>query len=323
MYFEKQSFEQKFLAFAVAVIFATVYLLVDWEALQGIKFEDRNIYFYMFQGKADLEVDFTKETFFYFLFNEQLWNKGVRWLNTSVGLSLTEIFAGVTFLTAMSYSYFIASRVGILAVVFLINPIFVDLASSQLRMAAAMVLILFAFTSRSKYLATLLIFMAFFIHTATFLFVFIAFSVHLVIKLSERYDFQNIVSCTFLVVTGLLVAVAVGPLRVFILGYLGDRRVNYDIAPSGWSYASIWVFILAVAYLQEKKFFRDYSNAIAVTFLSVFVFCTVFSVYGLRFLSAALPFIFVSLFRFGAVEKPLVILIFLAFSIVQWIYWVR
>ncbi|OBP15338.1 hypothetical protein A5320_08215 [Rheinheimera sp. SA_1] len=323
MYSVSQEFEKKFLSFVAAFIFATAFLLIDWEALQGIRFEDRGIYFYMFQGKPDVEVDFSKETFFFFLFNEQLWNKGVRWLNTSVGLSLNEIFGAVTFLTAFSYSYFIASRVGLLGIIFLINPIFVDLACSQLRMAAAMVLLLFAYNVKVRFLIFLLVCAAFFIHTATFLFAFIAFAVYLVIKWSEKYEFQNIVSCMLLVFTGFLVALTVGPLRGWILGYLGDRRVNYDVDASNWSYASIWVFILAMCYFQERRFFRDYSNAIAVTFLSVFVFCTVFSVYGLRFLSAALPFIFVSLFRFGSVEKPLVILTFMAFSIVQWIYWVR
>jgi len=323
MYSVSQEFEKKFLSFVAAFMFATAFLLIDWEALQGMRFEDRGIYFYMFQGKPDIEVDFSKETFFFFLFNEQLWNKGVRWLNTSVGLSLNEIFGGVTFLTAFSYSYFIASRVGLFGIVFLINPIFVDLACSQLRMAAAMVLLLFAYNVKIRFFVILLVCAAFFIHTATFLFAFIAFAVYCVIKWSEKYEFQNIVSCTLLVFTGFLVAVAVGPLRGWILGYLGDRRVNYDVDASNWSYASIWVFILAMSYFQERRFFRDYANALAVTFLSVFVFCTAFSVYGLRFLSAALPFIFVSLFRFGSVEKPLVILTFMAFSIIQWIYWVR
>lgn len=323
MNFERASYEQKMVAMLVSLLFAVFFVLVDWERIFGQQFEDRHVYFFIFQGKPDFDVEFNKDTFFFFLFNEQLWNKGVRWLNISMGFSLSEIFGGVTFLTALSYCYFVTSRVGPFGAIFILNPIFIDLACSQLRMAAAMVLILLAFDSRIRLLTVLFVSMAFFIHTATFLFVFIALAVHLVIKWSEKYDFQNIVSCSLLIGTGMCVAIAVGPLRVWILGYLGDRRVNYDADASNWLYASIWIFILAIAYLQQRKFFRDYSNAIAVTFLAVFVFCTAFGVYGLRFLSAALPFIFVSLFRFGSIEKPLVILIFLAYSIVQWIYWVR
>ncbi|MBU2177458.1 MAG: hypothetical protein KJ556_20390, partial [Gammaproteobacteria bacterium] len=284
-------FERKLVAMLVSLLFAVVFISINWEGVFGHQFEDRQVYFFLFQGKPDYDLEFNQDTFFFFLFNEQLWNKGVRWLNLSVGLSLNEIFGGVTFLVALSYCYFVTSRVGPLGFIFILNPIFIDLACSQLRMAAAMVLLLLAFNTRVRMLSLLFICMAFFIHTASFLFFFIAFAVHLVIKWSEKYDYQNIVSCTLLVVTGCLVAVAVGPLRVWILSYLGDRRVNYDADASNWLYASIWIFILAISYLQERKFFRDYSNAIAVTFLSVFVFCTVFSVYGLRFLSAALPFI--------------------------------
>ncbi len=187
----------------------------------------------------------------------------------------------------------------------------------------SMVLLLFAYDSRTRLLKLTLLCAAFFIHTASFLFLFVAMSVYAVVHLSERYNLQNIVSCTFLIINGLLVAIVVVPLRVWILEFFGDRRVNYAAEASTWTYASAWLLILLVCYFQRREFFRDYTNAIAVTFLSVFVFCTAFSVYGLRFLSVALPFIFVALFRIGAIERPLVILIFLAYSIVQWVYWVR
>ncbi len=316
-------FDSRLVVVLVAFIFAFTFTSIDWEYVFGNKLEDRHVYYFIFQGKPDYDIDFNVDTFFFYLFNEQLWNKGVRWLNISVGLSLDEIFSGVTFFVALSYSYFVGSRVGIAAIPLIVNPIFIDLAYSQLRMAAAMVLLLLAFNSRVKVFGFALVCAAFFIHTASFLFCFIVFVVHFVIKFSEKYNYQNIVSCSLLVLTGATVAIVVGPLRVWILEFFGDRRVNYDVDASTWSYASVWVFLLAMSYFQRREFFRDYSNAIAVTFLSVFVFCTAFSVYGLRFLAAALPFIFVALFRFGHVERPLVILIFLAFSIVQWIYWVR
>lgn len=320
---EPISFETKMVAMLVSLLFATMFIAVDWEAVFGMPFEDRQVYFFMFLSKPDYDLEFGTDTFFFFLFNEQLWNKGVRWLNTSMGFTLDEIFAGVTFLVAWSYCYFVTSRVGPFGAIFVLNPIFIDLACSQLRMAAAMVVLLLAFNSRLKSMALFLVCIAFFIHTASFLFFFIALSVHFIIRWSEKYNYQSIISCSLLVFAGFLVAAVVGPLRAWILEFFGDRRANYEADASGWAYASIWVFVLAMCYFQQKKFFRDYSNGIAVTFLSVFVFCTVFSVYGARFLSAALPFIFVLLFRFGPVERPLVILLFLAFSIVQWLYWMQ
>jgi hypothetical protein len=305
------------------LLFAIVFVTVNWELVFGQQFEDRTVYLFMFQGKPDFDIEFNKDTFFFFLFNEQLWNKGVRFLNTSMGLTLLEIFSGISFLVAFSYCYFVTSRVGVWGVIFILNPIFVDLAYSQLRMAAAMVLLLLVFNLRQTWLRLLLLATVFFIHTASFLFVMIYLMVHCTIKLSERYNLQGFMSCAFLTFGGFIVACFVGPLRVMILEVLGDRRVKYDADASGWAYASIWVLILAVSFVQKREFFRNYANAVAVTFLSVFVFCTLFSVYGLRFLSAALPFIFVLLFRFGPIERPLMILTFLAFSIFQWIYWMR
>lgn len=323
MMFQQSSFEQKSIAMLVSLLFAIVFVTVNWESVFGHQFEDRTVYLFMFQGKPDFDLEFNKDTFFFYLFNEQLWNKGVRFLNTSMGLTLLEIFSGISFLVALSYCYFVTSRVGVWGVIFILNPLFVDLAYSQLRMAAAMVLLLLVFNIRLTWLRLLLLAAVFFIHTASFLFVMIYLMVHWTIRLSERYNLQGFMSCAFLTFGGFIVACFVGPLRVMILEVLGDRRVKYDADASGWAYASIWVLILAVSFVQKREFFRNYTNAVAVTFLSVFVFCTLFSVYGLRFLSAALPFIFVLLCRFGPIERPLMILTFLAFSIFQWIYWMR
>jgi hypothetical protein len=321
--FEQRSFEQKSIAILVSLLFAILFVTVRWEAVFGQEFEDRTVYLFMFQGKPDFDLEFNKDTFFFYLFNEQLWNKGVRFLNTTMGLTLLEIFSGVSFLVAFSYCYFVTSRVGLFGVIFICNPLFVDLAYSQLRMAAAMVLLLLVFNLKSTLIRLILLSAVFFIHTASFLFVVIYLMVHCTIKISERYNLKGFMSCLLLTFSGFIVACFVGPLRVMILEVLGDRRVKYEADASGWAYSSIWLLILAVSFIQKREFFRNYTNAVAITFISVFIFCTAFSVYGLRFLSAALPFIFVLLCRFGPLERPLMILVFLMFSIFQWVYWMR
>ena len=83
------------------------------------------------------------------------------------------------------------------------------------------------------------------------------------------------------------------------------------------------MFLLAVTMFQKKEFFRSVENAVAVSMLSTFVFCTAFGVYGIRFIAASFPMLIVSMYRLGYMERPFVILSFMAFTIFQWIYWIR
>lgn len=311
------------IAFLSSILFAILFVLVPWELVHGSLFVDREVYFAIFSNEPDFEISFSSMHILAYIINEQLWSQLVRWLHVGVGLPLTNVFSIVSFLLVFSYAYFVSSRVGPLAILLLINPLLIDLAYSQLRMSLAMVLLLAAFGCQRWFYRMLFVLLACFIHTASFLFFFMALSVFVCVWLTKRYSFNRFSCYILLVITGFVIALIVGPLRTLILEYLGDRRVVYDAAATTLTYASIWVAILIAASLQLNIFFRDNVNAIALVFLSVFTFCTLFSVYGLRFLAAALPFFVVALCRFGSIERSFVILLFAAYTVVQWVYWIR
>jgi hypothetical protein len=321
--FEVHSFSQTIKALFVSLLFAVFFALMPWQDIQGGAFIDRQVYFDIFSSESSIIIPLEWSTLIPFILNEQLWSITVRWLNNSMHISLTVIFSVITFMVVFSYSYFVACRVGTIAVLLLLNPLLVDLAYSQLRISLAMVFLLAAYNIKNALIAGIFILVACFIHTASLLFVFMAGLVFYCIRLTGRYDLGRVASYLSFVGIGFLIAVMVGPLRTWILEYFGDRRVSYDALPTSWVYASIWVFILCLASIQYSSFFRDRANTIAITFLSVYTFCTLFSVYGLRFLAAALPFFVVALCRFGNIERVLIILVFAAYSVVQWVYWIR
>jgi hypothetical protein len=323
MFNDKVSRHNYIIPFFASFVVALMFIYTDWERVFGSSFEDRQVFLDVFQGKSEYDVEFKFETFFFFLFNEQLWDRGVRFLNIDMGFSVPEIFTGISFLTVFCYAFFIVRRVGLGGLILLVNPLFIDMAYSQLRISAAMCFLLTAYNVRFVVLRVLLLSCAFFIHTASFLFVMIALSAAIIVRISERKQLSPLVSYFMLVAVGLSVAAVVGPLRVAILEFLGDRRTDYEIAAATWSYASMWLLLLAISIFQPPAFLRNYTNAIAIVFLAVFTFCTFFSVYGVRFLSAALPFIIVLLLRLGSLEKPAVFILFCGYAMVQWSLWFR
>lgn len=307
----------------LSLLFGFCVAVIPWEQVHGNTFVDREVYLSIFNAAPEIPISLEIFSVLAYVVNEQLWSQSVRWLNTGLGLSLAEIFGVITFASTFSYAFFVSSRTGPLAILLLVNPLLIDLVYSQLRMSLAMVFLLGAYSCRRPIFVVLLAALACMLHTASFLFIFMTFSIIFSVRLAVRYDLSRFSSYVLVVWIGFLMALMVGPLRVIILEYLGDRRAVYDAVATTWSYASIWVFILGAACIQTKGFFRDHTNAIALTFLSVYTFCTLFSVYGLRFLSAALPFFIVALCRFGAVERSLVILLFAAYSVLQWVYWIN
>jgi hypothetical protein len=321
--FELNRQQNFLLSLFISAFFALAVVAVPWEVVHGTTFVDREVYFSIFSAAPDVRISFEFVSLLAYVVNEQLWSQSIRWLNVSLGLSLQEIFGIITFVSTFSYALFVSSRVHPLAILLLVNPLLVDLVYSQLRMSLAMAFLLAAYSCRGRVLMLCCAAIACMLHTASFLFIFMIFCIIFSVRLAYRYDLTRLSSYILVVWTGFLMALLVGPLRVIILEWLGDRRAVYDAPATTWSYASIWIFILGAACIQTKMFFRDHTNAIALTFLSVYVFCTLFSVYGLRFLSAALPFFIVALCRFGSVERALVILLFAAYSVLQWLYWIN
>ena len=91
----------------------------------------------------------------------------------------------ISFISLVVYSYFTFKNSNIFfSSILLLNPIFIDLIMSQIRIAFAFALLLIAYSLRKQYwfISLLLLISSFMIHTATYLLVFVYFFISLISK---------------------------------------------------------------------------------------------------------------------------------------------
>ena len=194
----------------------------------------------------------------------------------------------------------------------------------------------------------MLLILSTFVHTALILFVGIFFLCSYFTKSSKFRSFFNNSPLLFSVIIACCVTLTIGPLRDIILGFLGDRRINYQAESSSILYASFWFFygIVFVASIKKKIIF-DTSILMAVIWVFVFLLSTLLGIYGIRFLSASFPFIVsamlvfagigvkkadnfkispgdivLEIFKVRFVFSWMLISFFVIYSFFQWDYWI-
>jgi hypothetical protein len=304
-----------------SIAFALCFLCVPWQQLRGVAFYDRLVYIEHFLYALPIADEKEISGFSAFLVNEVLWDMLVRGLIAHLALSVETIFVGITFLCLFCFGYFIARRHGPLSMLLLVNPLVVDFAMSQLRMALAISVIMLAFFSGRRLLVAAAAVLACFIHTAIVLFVGMYLVAAQAGKWARRMRLPPPTPGYIAMAGGLLVALLIGPLREAVLTGVGDRRTEYEMAAATLSYASFWILLLAAVPLQRRVFYDDDVNLLAVACLSAFVFSTLIGVFGARFISATMPLLLCATLAFGRPLRELAVLAYLFFMALQWIYW--
>lgn len=310
--------------FAIAIVFALLMTSLPWSDWQGAEFVDLKRYLHYFlHGQSILEYTEFKNPLDY-LFSEALWHYSIFKLINEYGFSIHHIFKAISLLCVSTFSFFLIRRHGFLSLVLLINPLLVSLAMSQVRMALAFSLMLVAYMVRKKFIISLaFILAALFIHTSTLLFV----SIYLVVKVISDNKIIHFKSSgsTFLLLCGLglIVSLAIGPLREMILGYFGDRRAGYGDASSSILYTSFWISILFFCWRQGRSFFSDEVNCFVVVILSLVGFNLLTGGYTTRFLAVALPMTMSAMLSFRPTDKSIFTFAYVAYCIFQWVYWLQ
>lgn len=305
----------------LCAVFSIILMLVPWEQIVGRKFEDREVYLHNFMYLQSHIDELEMQGIVSFFVNESLWDFLVRFVVDYVGVDVKTIFYVITFFTLLSFSHYIVKRHGVFSLALLINPLVIDFAFSQLRMAFAASILLLAFNFKKTAFVILMVIFSCFIHTAVILFVFLYLvSYFIKNKISDR-AFSRVIMFGLLIATGLVMALVVGPLRGGVLSYLGDRRAVYEVASSSILYASFWFLFLGFTCLQKNYFFEVRNNLFAILCVSSFLSMTVLAVPGLRFISAAFPFIVSSILQFDRSVRLIAIQIFSAYVVLQWSLW--
>jgi hypothetical protein len=304
-----------------ALLFALVFQLPQWpdifESVYGFPMRDREVYlrqiiFY------DLPTDHLHHfDLMMYATYEWLWNQSLSYLNRQMHLDPEQIFSIITTLVIWRFTYEIASRAGWVYVIFLVNPLIIDFAFSQMRFALAMSLVSFFWrgeASRSLTVAGYVV--ASSIHTTVLLFAVMHFAAHWL-------KGKKIAHLFLLIGVGFAISTAIGPLRELILTAVGDRRAEYRISSSTFAYLSYWLALWTMLVSNWRTTMMTLDGRYAVIILSIVALNFVYEGYSTRFIAAAFPSLVVLMAISRSAPFSIRLALFIPYSILQWLYWLR
>ncbi len=274
----------------VALIFSIVYVLIPWESIQGYPFMDLQEYslrLYNISIGADTNTD--ELGFIGYLTSEPIWAYFLNFIvlvfpNPDSGLIVVSqicIFVYSLYLINKVNNYFI--------LIFLLNPMIVDLMMSQLRSVFAFSLLLIALLNGKKIVKIVFVCIASLVHTSIPI-----FAVVYIISLN-LYRFEYKVDRRYLslfaALVALIIAFLIGNGRTLILSAIEDRRADYEVAKNSYLYLSYW-FALAIAFIYlSRNYFKKWAwyCYFAIFFLVLPMFMRFFETDGIRFVALIFP----------------------------------
>jgi hypothetical protein len=301
--------------------FAAIMVSIPWERLIGQPFEDRQQYLYHFLYEESIFHYLNLTGFLDYYFNEALWEYLVRSLVHTIGVPIDIVFLAISLLCLITFSFILTQRHNVFSIVLLCNPLLVAFAFSQLRLALAYSLILIGYMVRRPLIAAILVAFALFIHSSIIIFVGAYFAIKKINDIANKDGGGHFATYAIICIMGVAVSIAIGPLRVPILEYFGDRRASL-VGPLNNSlvYTSFWIGLLGLFAFQPKSFLRDEVNAYSVFILAVTAANFLTGGYTLRFLSIGLPMVISSMLSLNSLTRFWVMLFFFIYAMFQWFY---
>ena len=314
----------------ISIIFSYIFVFIipwtNWVYFVDIDFYMDRIGVLFTYG---LEGDITKNyTGAYFLFSEVLWY----FLLVQLPFLFNDIQTGlswISFTSLLVYSFYTFRHSNILiSSILLLNPIFIDLIMSQIRIAFAFAILLLAYMliKKSKILSTILVLISFFIHTASFLLVAIylfIFSIKKIIKDEDLLFKMMIILPSFIV---FFMSFLVLP----ILDFFGDSgRVVYFTGQADVStvfFSIIYLgFSVLIAFLPKKKTYLEVVDIIAYSIFmgSLFFGLSLVQLYGSRFVAIAFPFFIIAIDKLKSQPRFIVYSLLFIYQLIYLSYWVR
>lgn len=312
-----------------ALGFATMVAAVPWEeifrAINGHGFMDKEIYSDYFLNRTSI-LDYKEfNSILSYFSNEFLWHYAMGWLINNTGILIDYVFLTISFITLLIFGLLLTKWLNVYALPLLVNPLVIDFAFSQYRLALAISILGAAYLLHGRYRVVpfTLVLISLFIHSGTVLFILIYAAVWIIGWLSVRFKIGSSVAFTILFGVGAFISLLIGPLRDLILSAIGDRRAEYHDMSSSFLYSLFWVALLIPFYLSRRYLMRlDYARY-ALVIISI-VFVNVFhGGYSTRFLAAAFPCIVSGILNLQGVMKASVVILFIAYAAFQWLYWFR
>lgn len=293
--------------------------------LSGRPMWDRDVYIKTIQAGTGPLSHFHYETLVSFITYEYLWAWLMDFLHRARFVSYELVFQAISTATLSAAAVILARRKSLLFLIFLLNPLMIDLAYSQLRLALAMSLLLWIVALRVKnlYVVFSLLITGAIIHTGMLIFL----AAHFLAKITgpdfTRFGWSARQQMAILVCFGIAVGIMVGPLREMLLSAIGDRRAQYHDMSSSLLYLSFWVGMFFLLVFDQRRTLIKYESRYSVAILGILCINSFTGFYSTRFLAAIFPFLIVSIFGALGKNKFLVSIPFLIYFAFQWYYYLR
>ncbi len=309
--------------------FTTLVVAVPWEeifrAINGHGFMDKEVYADYFLNQTSV-LDYKEfNGVLSYVSNEFLWHYAIGWLVSNTGVLIDHVFLAISFSALLIFGLLLTKWQGVYALPLLVNPLIIDFAFSQYRLALAISILGVAYLLHGRYraISVALVLTSLFIHSGTTLFILIYAAVWLVQWLSVRFRIGRSAVFVILFATGGFISLLIGPLRGIILSAIGDRRAEYHDMSSSLLYSLFWIALLIPFYLSRRHLVTlDYARY-ALVIVSI-VFVNIFhGGYSTRFLAATFPCLISAVLSLRGVMKTMITVLFIAYVMFQWLYWLR
>jgi hypothetical protein len=319
--------QNNYLNYLLSFLFATFFVyFIPWAELNGQEFPDLKNYI----GRIIYLRDGGDEAEFWgvqWIFSEPLWKEIIIFIGYAFEDYRAVIYF-LSFLIAFVYVSFLLKRVEpYMAMIFLFNPMIVDMFMGQTRIAIAFSLVLIAYNlfeknNEKKYFPLILLIMAFLIHMSMIIFYGIYYLLYRLNKKVENKKYYLIA-----ITTALFMAFFMKFGSNILLTIIGDSHADYGevIESSSLSYSMAW-FIIAII-IGTFAEFKDINNrvlvAYAITIMCFFFFSSILGMFAARYVAVIMPIIIISIGYLPKHYKQGTYLFLLAYNIFSFKYWLK
>lgn len=311
------------LALGLGLAYALFVVLFPWDEISKGGFTDFEAYVsdFDFYASADLsKADMYQLTSLKdLLFSEFLWHELVKNMTRAIGDAATALRL-LSFVTLFVWGAFLFRRVGFgIALLFLFNPMVIDVAMSAIRNGFAWALVLIGLSVRSRILRALLFVVGTLIHTSTLVLLVIYYGVRMMTRVLKGTRILALGAAGL----GASIGLAVTFGRALLTEAIGDRRTSEDYIVGGGSLlqASLWAILLLLQCLSGRDYIRR--NAFIIAVLGWYLAMNPFIPFSYRIWGAFLPPIAVAALELPPRFKQLFLYLYPGYLGLQYFYWTK
>jgi hypothetical protein len=306
-----------------SAVFSLVIVLVDWEQIRGSSFPDIPNYVYKIDAIRWLGIDYfyLGETWIDYFKNEYAWFF-VLYLIAKSSLDPLLALKIISGFSAFIYHRFLSIGAGnAMAFIFLLNPITIDLLSSQLRGAFAFSLLLAAvmLLRRQAFFFAGIPFLGL-IHSAMFALGYLFLASHWLANFRSLSVRQKA-----LIAAGLAAgfAVLISTIVPLVTLEIGDRRSFEGVETKSVLYVTFWlIWGVMLIVLARPRMDINWAYLYAIVICVSVPLMTILGFPGFRFLTLSLPIVFLSLTKLAPDQRILIGAGVILYQVVLFYYWI-